>query len=153
MCYSGSTIASLGRLGKGLFFRGSTSSRSRPAGFGTVIYRAVGDAGWNLVAKDFEATPEQVDQLGMLLKAFRFPEHAPHVDGIIDSSDSWYQTILRVALDSLQRTLDLNFQCSGYDGDDAEGLRALFRHLTTMAGAPCGYELTGLHVDEILPPS
>jgi len=65
----------------------------------------------------------------------------------VDSSDGWAHVLLHVRRDKQQATLSLDLASSGFDGEDAQALRAVFRCLLEAAGLderePFWSDLTG----------
>jgi hypothetical protein len=56
------------------------------------------------------------------------------VEGVSDTADVWTDLFFRVKSLDKAWSLDLHTQASGFDGPDAETLRALFRQLFDYAG-------------------
>jgi hypothetical protein len=68
------------------------------------------------------------------LQALGIPGRTPDATGVVDSSDGWMNLFFRVTAEREAMALDIGMHSSGFDGVDAERLRALFRDLFALAG-------------------
>ena len=99
-----------------------------------------------LVPEERSVDITAVEPLVTALRELGFPERAPQVEPVFDSSDGWEHVVLRVTMNDTTRTLDLMFYLSGLEGDDAERLTEVFRRLFDtigLRGRGDWYNLTG----------
>ena len=95
-----------------------------------------------------QATPDEV-AVGRILscqEALGFPPKTPDVKERVDTSDSWWEVLLRIRRDAQMGELDLSLMASGYEGPDAARLEELFDAVLVAAGIsePClGHALAG----------
>ena len=71
------------------------------------------------------------------LRAFAelgIPEHPPQVESVPDSSDTYFSSSIRVVVGEQVQTFTVHTQCSGFQGRDANGLRAVFQRILELAG-------------------
>ncbi len=69
-----------------------------------------------------------------LLVNLGFPARPLRVKGVFDTSDAWQHVVLRAILNDDSETLELGLYCSGFEGEDAGGLRGMFGRLLGVAG-------------------
>ena len=81
-----------------------------------------------------------------LLEDLRFPAQRPLVEDVFDTSDFWQHVIFRVTLNDDSDAVELALCSSGFEGEDAAGLRAVFRGVLEIAGVTdqrCWHNLAG----------
>ena len=62
------------------------------------------------------------------------PERAPKVESILDSSDTWFTSIILAAVNGQTQTFTIQTQTEGFKGDGADGLRAVFQRVLDLSG-------------------
>ena len=100
----------------------------------SVVARVRATVSWQehsrrLTLEQTQAILESLDKLGI-------PEKAVQVEGVVDTSDGWSNICFQVKDGERNFALDIPMQSSGFDGNDAEELRQLFRQLFKCAGYP-----------------
>lgn len=70
-----------------------------------------------------------------LLEDLGFPARRLRVEGAFDTSDFWQHVVLRVTLNDDTETVELSLCSSGFEGEDADGLRRVFRWILETADA------------------
>lgn len=103
-------------------------------------------AGGTLKAREKDIEAEQVDGLVKSLRHLGFPDRSPRVEETFDTSDVWEHVVFRVTLNDATAEVDLALLASGFEGEDAEALRDVFRNLLDAAGLrghADWYNLTG----------
>jgi hypothetical protein len=68
------------------------------------------------------------------LETLGLPGRTPDVVGVVDSSDGWDRVVFCVRTEGGAHCMDIAMHSSGFDGNDAEALRELFRRLFALAG-------------------
>jgi hypothetical protein len=58
----------------------------------------------------------------------------PRVESVLDSSDTWYSSNVRIALGDDEQAFAVHAQCSGFHGAEADGLRAVFQRILELSG-------------------
>jgi hypothetical protein len=61
------------------------------------------------------------------------PEQAPRVESVPDSSDTLFTGSVRVVVGQQMQTFTVQTQSSGFRGDDADGLRAVFQRILNLS--------------------
>ena len=87
-------------------------------------------------------TLTDADTLVSALALLGIPERAPRVESVTDASEAWRASSVRVVVADQVRTFTIETQSSGFRGEDAEGLRAVFRRILELCG--CGDRQTML---------
>jgi hypothetical protein len=87
---------------------------------------------WREYARD--VTADQVQQVAGRLQGLHIPYRTPNVQGVIDTSDAWTHLLLYIRAEQRTLPLEIHMHSSGFDGEDAEPLRTLFRLLFALAG-------------------
>ncbi len=99
-----------------------------------------------LAVTESTLSKRDVATLLRLLVNLGFPARPLKVKRVFDTSDVWQHVVLRAILNDDADTLELGLCCSGFEGQDADGLRGAFQRLLSIAG-PLGhgdwYNLTG----------
>lgn len=67
-------------------------------------------------------------------EALEFPPRIPDVKARVDTSDSWWEVLLRMRRDARIGELELSLMASGYEGPDAARLEELFDAVLAAAG-------------------
>jgi hypothetical protein len=81
----------------------------------------------DLVMEQSMAIIESLERLGI-------PGRALDAQGNFDTGDSWSNILFQVQREDETFTQSISMQCSGFDGNDAEELKSLFRQLFDLAG-------------------
>jgi hypothetical protein len=79
-------------------------------------------------------TFEQAREVVRRLDALGIPGRTPEVQGVVDTSNGWTHLLFCARGEQHTTTLDIDMESSGFEGEDAERLRALFRQLFALAG-------------------
>lgn len=79
-------------------------------------------------------TRPDADTLVSAFALLGVPERAPRVESVVDSSDTWFESVVRVAVNGRIQTFTLQTQCSGFRGQEADGLRAVFQRILGLSG-------------------
>jgi hypothetical protein len=79
-------------------------------------------------------TIDQSREIFARLEALGLPGRPPDVEGVVDTSDGWHRVVFWVRTEDRARCTAIDMHSSGFDGGDAEALRALFRRLFALAG-------------------
>jgi len=79
-------------------------------------------------------TQSEAETLVSAFALLGIPERAPKVESVLDSSDRWFTSILRVAVYEQIQTFTIQTQSSGFKGDDADGLRSIFQRVLKLSG-------------------
>ncbi len=87
-----------------------------------------------LAVKESVPSARDVASFLRLLVNLGFPARPLRVEGVFDTSDAWQHVVLRAILNDDSETLELGLCCSGFEGDDADGLRGTFGRLLGIAG-------------------
>jgi hypothetical protein len=101
-----------------------------------VLARKDQSAGWDQY--EGEVTLIEADTLISALAVLGIPERAPRLQLVPDSTDRWGATSIRVAVAGQVQTFTIETQSSGFRGEDAEGLREIFRQILDLCGV--GYQ-------------
>lgn len=91
-------------------------------------------SGSAFTSSERELSATEVGELIAHLRRLRFPECKPAVEGVFDTSDGWENAVLRATLNDDTGVVELAMCASGFDGEDAAALRAVFRRLLATAG-------------------
>lgn len=62
------------------------------------------------------------------------PERAPRVESVLDSSDIWFTSIVRVVINGQLQTFTIQTQGGRFQGQEADGLRAIFQRILDLSG-------------------
>jgi hypothetical protein len=86
--------------------------------------------------REYKGQPNRAELQAILdsLRELGLPGRELEVEGVVDSADVWTDLLLRVKVLDQSCELSLHMQASGFDGPDAEQLRALFRQIFALAG-------------------
>jgi hypothetical protein len=95
------------------------------------------------VWKEFsqELSIEQAQTIVESLEELGIPGRSLDVKGIVDTGDGWSDILLQVQRQDQTFVQNIAMQWSGFSGNDAEKLKALFRQLFNLAGYE-GYSKT-----------
>lgn len=97
-----------------------------------VLARKSQSADWT----QYQGTVSQSDADG-LVSAFALlgvPERAPRVEMVLDSSDTWFTSNVRVAVNGQTHAFNIQTQCGGFKGQEADGLREIFQRVLDLSG-------------------
>lgn len=83
-------------------------------------------------------TLTDADTLASALALLGIPERAPEVEMILDASNTWLTSCIRIVVGERVHAFTIQTQSSGFAGTQADRLRALFRHILDLSG--CGYQ-------------
>ena len=89
-------------------------------------------AGWHQFSGP--VTLPDADTLVSALAVLGFPQRAPVLEMILDSSDTWYSSSVRVVVADQSQSFTIQTQSSGFGGRDADGLRSLFQRILDLSG-------------------
>ena len=98
----------------------------------SVLTRADSTQPWCEYARDLSLADAQ--RLMESLERLGIPGKTLDVEGAIDTSESWSRVFFRVVAAEQTFELDIAMESSGFRGPDAEGLRAVFRQVFSLAG-------------------
>lgn len=84
--------------------------------------------------RDFSMSDGAFRELCLLVGELAWAERPPRVTSKTDTSDGWARLLLHVSHESGGRTLALDLQSSGFEGEDAPLLRRFFAVLLGSAG-------------------
>jgi len=101
-------------------------------GRAVVLARESQSAGW--AQYQGPVTRPDADSLVSAFALLGVPERAPRVEGVPDSSDTWVMSTMRVAVNGRTQTFTIQAQCSGFRGQEADGLRAAFQRILALSG-------------------
>jgi hypothetical protein len=79
-------------------------------------------------------TQPDADTLVSAFALLGVPEQAPRVESVLDSSDIWFTSIMRVTVNGQIQTFTIQTQSSGFQGHEADGLRAVFQRILDLSG-------------------
>lgn len=79
-------------------------------------------------------TLPDADTLVCALAVLGIPERGPGVEMILDSSDTWFTSSVRVVVGDQARSFTIQTQSSGFGGQEADGLRAIFQRILDLSG-------------------
>jgi hypothetical protein len=83
---------------------------------------------------EFEPSIPEAARLSARLRKLGFPERTPAVREKVDTADVWLRVVLSAALDGRESALALHLLPSGFEGEDAEAIREVFRQVLAVAG-------------------
>lgn len=93
--------------------------------------------------RDFSLSDTDFLDLCRLIGELAWAERPPRVSARADTSDGWARLLLHVSHEGGGRTLALDLQSSGFEGDDAPPLRRFLSILLGAAGLRDVSALTG----------
>jgi hypothetical protein len=76
----------------------------------------------------------EADTLANAFTLLGVPERAPRIQTVPDSSDTWYTSIVHVGVNGRIQTFNVQTQSSGFEGPEADGLRAVFQRIINLSG-------------------
>ncbi|MBV8858217.1 MAG: hypothetical protein JOZ02_14900 [Acidobacteria bacterium] len=79
-------------------------------------------------------TLPEADTLVSALAVLGIPERGPRVEMVLDSSDTWFTSSVRMVVGEQAQTFTIQTQSSGFGGQEADGLRAVFRRILDLSG-------------------
>jgi hypothetical protein len=79
-------------------------------------------------------TLPEADTLVSALAVLGIPVRAPRIEMVLDSSDTWTTSCVRMAVGNQTQTFTIETQCSGFRGQEADGLRAVFQRILDLSG-------------------
>ena len=97
-----------------------------------VLARESQSADW--VQYQGTVTQPDADTLVSAFALLGVPERAPRVESVVDSSDTWFTSIVRVVVYDQIQTFTIQTQNSGFKGQEADGLRAVFQRILDLSG-------------------
>lgn len=74
------------------------------------------------------------DTLVSALAVLGIPERVPLVEMVLDSSDTWFTSSVRMVVGEQTQAFTIQTQNSGFGGHDADGLRAVFQRILDLSG-------------------
>lgn len=74
------------------------------------------------------------DTLVSALALLGIPERGPRVEMVLDSSDTWFASSIRIVVGDQSQAFTIQTQSSGFKGQEADGLRAIFRRILDLSG-------------------
>lgn len=74
------------------------------------------------------------DTLVSALAVLGIPERGPRVEMILDSSDTWVTSSVRIVVGDQTQAFTIQMQSSGFGGQEADGLRAVFQRILDLSG-------------------
>lgn len=107
-------------------------SRLIAYGRAVVVARDVPSRTWT----HYEGQVAESDATALIgaLRALGLPQQTPRVESVLDTSDTWSSSSVRIALGEHERSFTVQAQCRGFEGAEAEGLRAVFQRILTLSG-------------------
>jgi hypothetical protein len=88
-------------------------------------------------------TLPDADTLVSALALMGIPERGPRVEMVFDSSDTWFTSSVRVVVGEQTRAFTIQTQSSGFGGQEADGLRAVFQRILDLSGYGCQQSMFG----------
>lgn len=79
-------------------------------------------------------TLPDADTLVSALAILGIPERGPAVEMILDSSDTWFTSSVRIIVGDQSQSFTIQTQSSGFKGPEADGLRAVFQRILDLSG-------------------
>lgn len=79
-------------------------------------------------------TQSDADALVCEFALLGVPERAPQIELVLDSSDIWFTSCLRVSVFGKIQTFTIQTQSSGFKGQEADGLRSIFQRILDLSG-------------------
>ena len=79
-------------------------------------------------------TLPDADTLVSTLAVLGIPEREPAVEMVLDSSDTWFTSSVRMVVGDQAQSFTIQTQSSGFGGQEADGLRAVFRRILDLSG-------------------
>lgn len=79
-------------------------------------------------------TLPDADTLVSALALLGIPERGPGVEMVLDSSDTWFTSSVRMVVGDQTQTFTIQTQSSGFGGQEADGLRAVFQRILDLSG-------------------
>lgn len=143
---TGGSFNVVGRLRLFCWLKAIRNPGFEPRGRRVVVQPS--EPGGQLEPREQEFEPGRVEGLVKALQDLGFPERPLQVEPVFDTSDVWEHVVLRVTLNDATAEVNLGLLASGFDGEDAEGLREVFRRLLDVVGLrrqSGWYNLTGEH--------
>lgn len=79
-------------------------------------------------------TLPDADTLVSALAVLGIPERGPRVEMVLDASDIWFTSGVRMVVGDQTQTFTIQTQSSGFGGLEADGLRAVFQRILDLSG-------------------
>jgi hypothetical protein len=98
----------------------------------TVLVREPQSTNW--VQHQGVVTKSEAENLAVAFALLGIAERAPRVEMVLDSSDTWFTSILRVFVSGHTQTFTIQTQSSGFQGPEADGLRSIFQRILDLSG-------------------
>lgn len=83
---------------------------------------------------DGHVTLPDADTLVVALALLGIPERAPQVEMVLDSSDTWFTSSVRIVVGEQSQSFTIQTQSNGFGGHEADELRALFQRVLDLSG-------------------
>lgn len=97
-----------------------------------VLTRKSQSADW--VQSQGPVTLPDADTLAIELALLGIPERAPQIESVFDSSDTWFTSSVRMVVGQQSQAFTIQTQSSGFQGPEADGLRAVFQRILDLSG-------------------
>ena len=97
-----------------------------------VLARKGQPASWDQF--DGPVTLPDADTLVSALAVLGIPGREPGVEMVLDSSDTWFTSSVRIVVGDRTQAFTIQTQSSGFVGREADGLRAVFRRILDLSG-------------------
>lgn len=97
-----------------------------------VLARESESADW--VQYEGPVSQSVADSLVSAFALIGVPERAPRVESVFDSSDIWFTSIMRVAVNGRIQTFTIQTQSGRFQGQEADDLRAIFQRILDLSG-------------------
>ena len=100
-------------------------------GRAVVLAREASSPSWTEFSE--KVSRVEVTDLARAIRAVGLQERAARVESVFDTSDVWHAIHGRVSLGEADRAFSLQVQSSGFEGPDADALRAILRAVFRLA--------------------
>jgi hypothetical protein len=97
-----------------------------------LLARESESAGW--AQYQGTVTQYEAEDLVITLTQLGVRERAPRIQIVPDSSDTWYTSMVRMAVYDQIQAFTIQTQSSGFEGPEADGLRAVFQQIINLSG-------------------
>ena len=101
---------------------------------GRVVVLARGSQSADWAQYQGPVTQPDADTLVSAFAVLGIPERAPRVESVLDSSDTWFTSSMRVVVYDRIQTFTIQTQSSGFQGHEADGLREVFQRILDLSG-------------------
>jgi hypothetical protein len=79
-------------------------------------------------------TLPEADTLVSALALLGIPLRGPQVEMVLDSSDTWFTSSVRMVVGDQTQAFTIQTQSRGFGGHEADGLRAVFQRILDLSG-------------------